>query len=449
MSRFGGALINRDYARLWWGQAVSTVGDFVFDTTLVLWIVTRLGKGKPWAPAAVGGVMLAASVAILVVGPLAGVFVDRWNRRRTMLRTERYRAVLVGLLAAVAFLPTSAMPLGIWLTLIYATVFLVNVCGQFFGPARFATVTDVVTTEADRARAAGLGQSVQATAAMLGPPIAAPLLFTVGLQWALLLNALSYVFSYFAIRSVRLPDTSGGPRGADSNFRREFVEGLKMFGRVPILAKLLGLIMIAALGTGSINTLDVFFVTDNLRTNPNLYGFAAMAFGAGYILGAVSAGRIARWISAKQIVSWGLILTAVLFALYARQTSFAAALACTVALGIPVALLNVGVSPLLMAAIPKEYVGRVMAVINPGQEVASIMSTVIGAWLASTVLVGYHAEIGSLHIGRIDTIFTGAGVLLLLAGIYGLFALPKPQPKPSPSPSPSGIRQQRPSSQSK
>src|SRR6266568_1204449 len=67
MSRFGGTLINRDYTRLWWGQAVSTVGDFVFDTTLVLWIATKLGKGQSWAPAAVGGVMLAASVAILVV----------------------------------------------------------------------------------------------------------------------------------------------------------------------------------------------------------------------------------------------------------------------------------------------------------------------------------------------------------------------------------------------
>jgi MFS family permease len=108
MSRFGGALINRDYARLWWGQAVSSIGDFVFDTTLVLWIATKLGKGQSWSPAAVGGVMLAASIAILVVGPLAGVFVDRWNRRRTMLRTEKYRAVLVGGLTAVAFLPTSA-----------------------------------------------------------------------------------------------------------------------------------------------------------------------------------------------------------------------------------------------------------------------------------------------------------------------------------------------------
>src|SRR6185437_6299146 len=96
-------LINRDYARLWYGQAVSVVGDAVFDTTLVLWISTKLAKGQSWAPAAVSGIMIAMFGAVMVVGPLAGVFVDRWHRRRTMLRSEVIRALLVGGLTVLAF----------------------------------------------------------------------------------------------------------------------------------------------------------------------------------------------------------------------------------------------------------------------------------------------------------------------------------------------------------
>lgn len=101
-------LINRDYTRLWYGQAISVLGDYMYDTTLALWVATRLGRGHSWAPAAMSGVLLAAGAAVLVVGPLAGVFVDRWNRKGLMLRTEVVRAVLVGALAVSRSSPSAS-----------------------------------------------------------------------------------------------------------------------------------------------------------------------------------------------------------------------------------------------------------------------------------------------------------------------------------------------------
>ena len=65
-------LINRNYARLWYGQAVSAVGDTVFGTTLVLWVSQVLAQGRAWAPAAVSGILVAATAAFALVGPLAG-----------------------------------------------------------------------------------------------------------------------------------------------------------------------------------------------------------------------------------------------------------------------------------------------------------------------------------------------------------------------------------------
>ncbi len=225
-------LINRDFARLWYGQAISTVGNYVFDTTLVLWVAAVLAKGKPWAPAAVSGILLVAGLGILVIGPVAGVFVDRWDFRTTMMWTEAIRAGLSGLLAILAFLPAHSLPVWAWLALIYVDVLALNAVGQFFNPARFAIVGDVVQGEADRARAAGITEATTATAAIIGPPVAAPLLFTVGLQWALLLNAISYVVSYFAIRSVRVADAepvgaaAAGP-GSAGGFWPQFSAGLR------------------------------------------------------------------------------------------------------------------------------------------------------------------------------------------------------------------------------
>lgn len=69
--------INRNFALLWSGGAISILGDFVFNTTLVLWIATSIARGQPWAPLAVSGVLLSTTIPIVVVGPLAGVFADR------------------------------------------------------------------------------------------------------------------------------------------------------------------------------------------------------------------------------------------------------------------------------------------------------------------------------------------------------------------------------------
>ena len=68
---------NRDWRLLFSGQAVSLVGDFVFDVTVVLWVATVIAKDQPWAPLAVGGALIAAAAPVMLVGPFAGVFVDR------------------------------------------------------------------------------------------------------------------------------------------------------------------------------------------------------------------------------------------------------------------------------------------------------------------------------------------------------------------------------------
>lgn len=187
-------LINRDFARLWLGQAVSTVGDYVFDTTLVVWVATVLFRGNGrLGPLAVSGLVLCTILATLLIGPVAGVFVDRWNHRRIMLASELIRFALVGGLTLVILLPVTALPAGAWLALLYVVVFLVSAMEQFFNPARFATIGDIVTGEADQSRAFGLSTATVSSAAIIGPPLAAPLLFAAGIKWALLLNALSYL----------------------------------------------------------------------------------------------------------------------------------------------------------------------------------------------------------------------------------------------------------------
>src|SRR6266700_2671017 len=294
------ALVNRNYAKLWYGQAVSAVGDTVFGTTLVLWVSQVLVRGSAWAPAAVSGILVAAGAAVGLVGPVAGVFVDRWNRKLTMMRTEAIRATMVTGLTGLSFVPVRDLPIGLWLAAVYLVVFVLNAAGQFFSLARFATTGDVVRGEQDRARAAGLAEATTSAAAIIGPPIAASLLFTAGFQWALAANAASYVVSYLAIRFLRLTPGPRSPAPAapaearNSSLYAEFSAGLRLFARNRFLVTLLTVTMICQCGTGAISALNVFFVTRDLHASSGLFGIAETAMGVGFIIGALAAVRMVR-----------------------------------------------------------------------------------------------------------------------------------------------------------
>ncbi len=420
-------LINRNYAMLWYGQAVSAVGDCVFGTTLVLWVSQVLASGQRWAPAAVSGILVAVGAAFALVGPVAGVFVDRWDRKATMMRTEVIRAAMVAGLTGLSFVPVREVSVGLWLAAVYLVVFVLNAAGQFFTLARFATTGDVVHGEQDRARAVGLAQATTSAAGIIGPLIAAPLLFTVGFRWALAANAASYVVSYLAIRFLRLAPESRPPAPAgagETSLHTEFSVGLRLFARSRFLVTLLTVTVICQCGTGAINTLNVFFVTRDLHASSHLFGVAETAMGAGFVIGALAAGRMVRWIGARALTWSGLLATGVLAVGYALQRSFPAGLVMLAIYAVPIAMLNTAVAPLLLDAAPREYLGRVMAVFNPVNQFASMLSVVVSGWLTSTVLQSFRASFAGVTINSVSLIFVVAGGLIFISGIRAFAALP-------------------------
>ena len=425
------ALINPDYAKLWYGQAASAVGDTVFGTTLVLWVSQVLARGTPWAPAAVSGILVAAGAAVTLVGPLAGVFVDRWDRKLTMMRTEVVRAVMVAALTCLSFVPVGDLPVGVWLGAVYLAVFVLNASGQFFNPARFATVGDVVRAEPDRIRAAGLGEATMSAAGIIGPPIAALLLLTVGFQWALAVNALSYAVSYLATRFLKVEAAGGPPEPAGTGaagLRAEFSFGLRLFAGNRFLVTLLTVTTICQVGTGAIGALNVFFVTGDLHASSRLFGWAEAVMGAGFIVGALAAGRMVRWLGARALTWAGLLATGILAAGYGLQRSFPAGLVMLAVYAMPIAMLNTAVAPLLLNAAPREYMGRVMAVFTPVNQLASMGSVVVSGWLTSTVLRSYRATVGGVPLNSVSLIFIIAGALIFISGLRAFAALPATQP---------------------
>ncbi len=412
---------NRNWQRLWFAQAVSIVGDFVFNTTVVLWVGAVLAANQPWAPAAVSGVLLATGIPVLLVGPLAGVYVDRWNRRHVMMATDVLRGAAI---AVLLLLPTVGhrWPIAAQLTMVYGLVAVVSAASQFFGPARFAVVAAAVP-ERDRPRAFGLSTATTSAAAVLGPPLAAPLLFSIGVQWALIVDVASYLLSFAAIWQVRVITAGEGGDREKTRFGQELQEGLRYFSRSRILVGVISSVCLYMLGVGSIEALNLFFVTDVLHSQARWLGTLEAAVGVGGVVGALVAGSVTRRLGDARVYAYGIIATAALTLIYSRSGTLVFAIAVLALSGISLACVNVALGPLVLSATPANMLGRINSVLNPLLYLSSVLSSAIAGFLASTVLRGFHAEILGMRFTPVDTIFAVASVLMLLAGVVAARAL--------------------------
>lgn len=427
-------LINRQFALLWSGQSISYLGDYVFDTTLLLWIAASIARGQSWGPLAVSGLLAATALPALLVGPMAGVFVDRWDKRQTMLWADALRAGLIAsLLLATNIVPLPFLPGGrfsvAWqLGMIYSAVALASACSQFFGPARQALIGDIVE-EPQRARAIGFLHTTMNLALILGPSLATPLFLGLGVRWALIINALSFVVSFLAILKMRVPPAARSVApGQRPHFWREFAEGLRFYrhNRVLITLLICGVLFVA--GGGFIEALTVFFVTTNLHTPVSFYGILLSAYGAGVVVGSTLAALFAQrarvtrtfWLA---MIGWGLLEM-----VFARLTGFALAVPIFLLLGVCNAGVLVVLVPLRLQVTPRELIGRASSIDGPVVMLSSLLATALAGYLESVVLRNFHTTLLGLRFGSVDTLLLGAGVLVVLSGVYAMVNLRRISP---------------------
>ena len=436
MSRRPKVLIHRNFALLWVGQTISFTGDFVFDTVLVLWIVTSIAKGQSWAPLAVSGVIFMASLPAFTVAPIAGVLVDRWHdKRKIMLRMHLLSLTLVLLLFPLAglvplpWLTMSQLPIWWKLAATYAVTLLIGSIAQFFNPAELALLSDIVA-EPERNRATGLHTLMLHLARLLGPIVGAFLYFALGVQSVLLLNALSFVAAFAAIKAIRIPSSIGeheelSEAAQNEGFLHGFVEGLRFFGNDRILLTLLISGMLLEFGETTRNTLGVFFLVQNLHATASFYGLLGTAFGTGLIMGIMIMGAIAHHSSRTTRYWFSAIALGVLTIVYSRLTSFAPALVVMFLQGFINSISEVIMITLIVQVAPRDFVGRVLSVFTLMYGLIWVIATFLAGYLASVALRNFHQVVLGIAFGPLDTIFTAIGILAIVGGLYALLTFPK------------------------
>ena len=143
-----------------------------------------------------------------------------------MMAADAFRAVLITSMLAVPALGDAAGRIP-ELTAVYLVVALESAAAQFFIPSQLAMLGRIMTSAEHRASASGLLQATGSLAAIIGPPLAAPILFSAGVRWAFVIDAVSFAGSFAAIRAMRVPEPPGTTASARS--RHEFMVGARFF----------------------------------------------------------------------------------------------------------------------------------------------------------------------------------------------------------------------------
>ena len=400
-----GLFINRNFTFLAVGQGISNLGDFVYSTTLLIWVFSFTHSA-----AAVSGVVFAQYVPIFLLGPFAGVFVDRWNRRQTMIAADLVRTL-------IALLPL-LVPLFLRLPSIYISVFLISALSRFFMPAKSGVLQVIVASE-QQSQAASISQTAFALSFVIGPAIAAPLYAFTGPIVALLLNAASYLisalclFGLHASREALHPYLYRREEQAQVGMRAivgDLTEGFRFVARTRVLLVVIFMAVIAMLGSGALNALDIVFATRNLHVTTQLYGTLVAACGVGTLVGAILAGFLSKWVKPQYILTGGVFLLGLGIVVYAFQTQYLIALILSLVMCIPQGGIDVGFGPLLINTTPQQLIGRTMSVIE---------TSMYGASLISIGVAGYAGQFVPVNI-----IFAVCGGLLALGGLFGCLAIP-------------------------
>lgn len=388
---------------------ISRLGDIVFDTTMVLWISTGLARGESWAPAAVGGVLIAAALPVLLVGPIAGVVVDRTDRHRVMVLSNLLQTMTMGSLLIVPALG-ARLDQVVALVWVYAVVVVTNAAGQFFGQARMTMIAGTVP-ESLRPSAFSMLQASGSSCLILGPPLAAPLFFALGESWAIGLDAASFLVSTLLLWPVQW--NSRPSQQARARFLASLAEGALLVGRNPVMRSVVIAVSVVTLGAGAINVLEVFFVTDVLHVPAERLGVLMGAYAVGTIAGSLVAPILGRRFSTASVFVWGLAACGALLAVYSRVTDFEAALVLYFVMAVRLGAANALLGPLFMSSIPDSMLGRAAAAVNVFPTVASLIAMGAAGWLVSTLLRGLDLSALGTTFGPVDTIFFLAGALFL------------------------------------
>lgn len=398
--------------RIWFAQLISIFGDF-----LVLFAAISVLTFKLHAtPAQITGVQIAYLLPFAVLGIIAGVFVDRWPVKPTLVSSDAIRAVVV--------LPL-LLSHEIWH--FYAVLGAVSIVSSFFAPAQGIAIRNSVPLHGLRS-ANALMQQAMFGMRIIGPAIAAFLVGRFGPTSCYLADSASFIGSALLIASVALPLTLATPAAPAApgtpplsplgRVWADMKQGIRFIGHTPALPFVILAFAAGMFVVGCFGPLIAVYVRDILHGSTQFFGVASALIGVGMLVGINALTVIAKTAKNTTLVYTGLAGIALGLALLAGLAHPWSTLAGTFVIGFAVAGIVIPSQVMIQQETPPPLLGRVGS---------TTMSLVLTAQVSGLLLSGFLAA----TLG-VRNVFAGCAVLLLLfIAAGGLWMAPRTVPSPA------------------
>jgi MFS family permease len=393
---YGDVVRSRSYLPLWLGQLLSSFGDTLHYIALVVLVFQLTGQGI-----AVAGLAIAEIFPVLLLGPIAGMLIDRVSRKAVLIGADLFRAVLVLSLL---------WPQGAWHAYLVAASLAVG--NVFFNPTVQAVIP-VLTTPEQRLAANSVSWSTGRLVQILASAVVGGLIGLVGTGPAFALNAVSFAASALLIMRLPIPphagQLAGDARRGLSRYFADARQGLAFAASDRFVSRLLVVQALASFATGATGAMLVVLAEQHLRLPPSGFAWLIGAIGVGALLGPLIPNalardyRDARWLFVPYIIRGGVDM------LLATFTPLPIALILLFVYGLNTSTGIVVFNATLQAAIPDHDRGRVFTLLDITWNAMRLLSLVAGGVLAD--------------VAGVQPVFWAGGALLTLAGVLGLSLL--------------------------
>jgi MFS family permease len=382
--------------RLWIAQIVSIFGDLL-AVFAVFSVATFELHGTPTQ---VSMILVTYLLPLAIISPVAGVYVDKWNVKATMIASDLIRAVLV--LVLVFARPN--------LNAIYGTFLALSTVSSFFVPAQSVAVRAIAPVAGLMAVNALMSQAVQGSQ-IVSPAISGLLVQWIGAKYCFLVDSLSFVVSAAMVMSVSIHRERSATPAAVSIFT-SMQQGFRfIFSHAAIsfvmLSMTAGMFAVRCFGA-----LLSVYVRDVLVSTAALYGILNSLIGFGMITGTQSLHRFARKIPQQSLIVYGLGgmgIAVFVTAVFGKVSSTAIGM---LGLGFFAAFIMVPSQTLLQRETPHAMLGRVMS---------SLMSLLAMSQVLAMFVAGPVAQKAGLR-----NLYFASAAMLVTIGIIGLGKLRRP-----------------------
>jgi MFS family permease len=397
-------LRRRDFSLLWFAGLISVAGDWVLMTALPYYVYVQTGSTL-----ATAGMTAAELAPAILLTSLAGVFVDRWDRKQVLVVSNLLQAATVASLLLVG-------EGSLWV--VYVVAAAQSAVSSFSMPAESALLPSLVPAEL-LVQANALNTLNNRLGRLTGVPLGAALFAWAGIHAVVVVDVPSFLLAAALVAPIVSPvrvgvDDESAVAEAESavaRFWREWVAGLRVVRDDRTIAVLFVVFGLMTFGGTMLDPLYVPWIRDVLDEGVGVVAVLTMTSSLSGIAGTLVVGALGHRLSARSLMGWGSVIAGVLLVVKFNVPALGVAVVLSAIGGVTAVASSVGVETLAQERTPEPLRGRVFGSLQASVWLMSLLGAVVGGVLGE--LVGL--------VPALDV----ASFLVLVSGIVVLVAIPR------------------------